>query len=505
MKEKSFTKIAVAAAMFIVGLVVAVILINIHTGKVPDSKLREHSFAHFYTPEEERTHFLADGTALSDNIAGNIDAYLSVDGSVEIIRAASALYRADKDSILLLYPAAVDRAVLSLDNRYVLFNTPTKIFVYDHETGGNPVEFNGLPDNFKKIMSLVMSPNGRTYAVSILENDGLTLNSYICVNSAPETSNKTFTLYKENSCVCAVSDDGETAYYMESIGTELTKKLYLVKGGKEKLIAENVEANFEINRDLTEITFDIDGKTYCSKKGGKPKLLTGVSCFSNSGKCYSLMGGKLADVRLKDTDTLLNSVFYTYYPAMDDSGMTYPAYDLFFVNSGCKSVPLVKGATQFNVSPDERNLLVLIDSDLYAVSVFDPESPTKLFTNVYTYCADYEMENIYFIDSNSILWYLPHKGELQSVAENVFKCLVGSKGVCSFISDYDFDAQSGSYNLVKEGKAELVSENVNNFETLSGMTLYYIKTDKERYDVYSSADGIGFSKVLSGVKFADEE
>ena len=504
MKKKTVA-LTVAAAVFIVALVAVTILINAHTGRVPDSKLREHSFSHFYTPEEARTHFLADSTALSDNIAGNIDAYLSVDGTVEIIRAASALYRADKDGILLIYPAAVDRAVLSLDNRYMLFNTPSKVIVYDHGTGGNPEELNGLPDDFKKVMSLAISPNGYTYAVSVLEKDGLTLNTYICVNSTPEISNKTFTLYKENSCICAVSDDGQTAYYMEAIGTELTKNLYRVKNGKEKLIAENAEANFEINRDLTEITFDIDNKTYCSKNGGKPKLLTGVSCFSNAGKCYSLMGGELADVRLKDTDTLLNSVFYTYYPAKDETGMTYAAYDLFFVNSGCKSVPLVKGATQFNVSPDEKDLLMLVDSDLYSVSVFEPEKPVLLFSNVYTYCADYEMKNIYFIDTNAVLWHLPYKAERELISENVFKSLIGSDGICYFISDYDFDSQYGSFSKVKDGKAELIAENVNNFETLSGTTLYYVQTGGKLYDVYSSAGGAGFAKALSGVTFAEEE
>ena len=504
MKKKTVA-ITVAAAVFILALVAVTILVNIHTNKTPDSKLREHSIAHFYMPESTSTHFLVDGAALEDNIAGSIDAYLSVDGTVEIIRAATALYRADKEGILRIYPAAADRAVLSLDNRYILFNTPSKVMLYDHEAGEAPVEFNGLPDDFKKVMSLVMSPGGQTFAVSILENDGISLDTYICVNSADGTSGRTFTLFKEDSCICAVSDDGKTAYYMEALGTELTKKLYRVKNGSDKLIAENAEANFEINRDLTEITFDIDNKTYCSKNGGKPKLLTGVSCFSNAGKCYSLMGGELADVRLKDTDTLLNSVFYTYYSAVDESGMTYAAYDLFYVNSGCGCVPLAKGATQFNISPDGKKLFVLVDSNLCSVSVFDPERPVILFSNVYTYCADYEMENIYFIDTNSVLWHAPRGGERELVCENVFKSLVGSSGVCCFISDYDFDRQCGKLSIIKDGKAETAAEDVNNFETLSGMTLYYVRTGGELYDVYSLADGGTFNKVLSGVTFGKEK
>ena len=252
----------IAIRFFVFALAAALLLGFAACSKKGGSPKLEHSLTCFYCAEDTMTYFYADGTKLEDKIAGNITKLATVDGQSGFVTAATSLYHIDETGILKIYPAAVSNAVLSLDGRFILFATAQRVFLYDHETKDYEqiMECGG-----KRIVSLALSPDGGTAGAAVVTDDDRIV-SYLYKNGASD-------VYGEDMLIAAVSDGGAVSYYLEAIDGETTGRLHCVKNGRDSLVAEKAEPYFELNADLTEITFDVDEKTNFSRNGAKAKQL----------------------------------------------------------------------------------------------------------------------------------------------------------------------------------------------------------------------------------------
>ena len=85
-----------------------------------DSPALQHKILHYYSEKDSTSYFFVDGKKLEDRIGSGISTFLSVDGTSAAVIAATALYRVDANGIILVYPAAVTRAVLSMDGKSIL-------------------------------------------------------------------------------------------------------------------------------------------------------------------------------------------------------------------------------------------------------------------------------------------------------------------------------------------------------------------------------------------------
>ena len=95
-----------------------------------DSPALQHKILHYYSEKDSTSYFFVDGKKLEDRIGSGISTFLSVDGTSAAVIAATALYRVDANGIILVYPAAVTRAVLSMDGKSILFRNGNEgIFV----------------------------------------------------------------------------------------------------------------------------------------------------------------------------------------------------------------------------------------------------------------------------------------------------------------------------------------------------------------------------------------
>ena len=160
-----------------------------------------------------------------------------------------------------IYPAAVTNAVPALDGGRILFATATMVHLYDEATR-NYTKLEGIEAS--SIIDLALSPSGETAGVTALQND--------CIMSYLYADGKV-SEYGRDKCIVAVSNDAKTVYYLETLDTEITGILHIVKNGKDSIISKNASPYFELNRDLTEITFDVDGKTHISRNGDAAKKL----------------------------------------------------------------------------------------------------------------------------------------------------------------------------------------------------------------------------------------
>lgn len=452
--------------------------------KSGDSPKLEHNILHFYCAEDTRTYFFLDGKKLSDTIAGNITKLGTVDGTQGFVTAATALYHIDGNGLLLIYPAAVTNAVLSLDGRFILFATAQKVLLYDHEAR----DYIQLPDiEAKSIASLVLSPDGSAAGVAAVTDDNRII-SY--VYSGGECS-----VYGEDRCIVAIADGAARSYYVEAPEGKTTGRLHFVQNGNDKLIAENASPYFETNRSLSEITFDVNEKTHVSRSGSSAKQLVDASVFSLRGEQYASQGGEAAATLVKNTDSLFDGVFYTNITGQDQNGTRYEQYNVYYINSSLSVSKLALGTDQFSVSADGKEILCIVDDGLYRVSAYAPKKPQLLTSSTYTFCANDDFSEIFFIDTTGNLYDYAN-GSFTNVSVSgvqLAKRMQDGTVLC-----YAPVESNGTLLWLKDGHADAIATNVSFFEVYDHCAMYLSDYDQSdgTYSLYTSESGVDFTLAL---------
>lgn len=484
--------LAIAVLLLLTIVITLIVILDVAGRRVPDEKEMLGSIAYYYSEADASTHFYADDVLLDDSVAGTVDAYLTVDGTVAIFRAGTGLYRVDSEGILKIHPAGVDRAVLSLDNRYILYSTAKSVHLYDHETGEL------TKDVFKgeSILSLVISPNSSVFAASVLDDDG------ICASYAYHDGSVTH--LGNGKYVIGVADDVEFAYFFGYENGKLDPTLYYQKGNTATALASKVSPIFEFNRDLSEITFDINGKTHYSVNGSAPEKLLDASVYTTAGQCTATMGGPACSVFLRDCESLFSSLFYTYYEATDKSNHVFTAYDLYFVDASYNAQTVAKGISQFSIGSDRRTVLCLADDALYRISARDPEHPRLLCDSVFSFAATKDLSDIYYISTTATLFYLESPGNAIPLAGNTSTASVTKDNVCLFITDYK---EKGTLNYAVRDEVGKIADDVYFTESFAKLCVYYTNAYETEgvFDVFVSGDSRSFELGLKQVVLSKRE
>lgn len=492
MKKTRLWIIIGAIALVVVAIAVALI-VDVSTNK-ETVKRCEHSITYFYEDAAGSTRFFCDGKLLEHQIAGAVDSFLSCDGTVCIVRAATGLYRVDENEVLLIYPAGVERAALSLDNSVIVFTTATMLHVYDHTTG----ELTDLQlEDLTGIPSIAVSNDGSTVAYTKKTKDGVyELYSYI---------NNESKKLKDGAYVLAVSKDAKRVWYMDPSDSSL----YFMQNGHSKKAAENVSGLVEFNRDLSEAVFDVSGETRFSNKGSKAAaLVEGASVYTTKPECASTQGGAEAAGSVADCSTLFNCVFYSTLTTSDSSG-SEKAYNLYYINKLHHVKTLAKGTTGFSISSDGKTLGLLIDNDLYKMDSDEPATAVKLVDKTYSFRMTRDGKGFYAIGTGLGLYYVEQGTNAIQLATNTTYCVLTLGGNCLFISDYGSDG--GTLGIAKgHNPVSTVMDGVSMAEVKPGVVFCYSSVYENEYgssvyDVYTSTDGIEFTLALKGARRQNEE
>ena len=261
--------------------------------KEPDTLARkyENSIGYYYTPEDTSSRFFVNSELLEDKMGGEVEAFLTSDGTVAIARVGSGLYRIDQDGVLMVHPAGVDRALLSLDGNIIVFTTATEVHVYDHRSG-DITAFK--PEGCVSLLSIVLSPDGKTV--------GCTAGNEADEFAAYAWSEGQLRRLSDNAYITGIADGASFWYYLTP-----DAELYYAKEGSQKKIGEQCASVMEFNRDLTEVLFDMNNVTYFSKNGSSAKSIeAGSSMLTTAGACFTTQGGEECTVYVKDCAYLIN-------------------------------------------------------------------------------------------------------------------------------------------------------------------------------------------------------
>lgn len=461
-------------------------------GKAPDTGARkyENSIGYYYTPEDTSSHFFVNSDMLGDRLGGEVEAFLTCDGTIGITRVGTGLYRVDKDGVLMVHPAAVDRALLSIDGDLIVFTTATEVHTYRHSTEESA---SVKAENCASILSIVLSPDSQTVGYTVQGADG-ELRAYAWSGGESRKLG-------DDAYITGISDDAEFWYYLTS-----DADLYYAKeGGSRKKLGSECASVMEFNRDLTEVVFDMNSVTYFSKNGGSAKrIMQGASMLSTAGECFSTQGGDACTSYVKDCATLFDTVFYNYMQATGGE-TSRTVYDIWYVDAGGRATALARGAYQFSKAKGGDKVTCLIDSDLYVMDANDPGTAESIATNVYSYIAAPDLSVIYCVGYNLGLYRINDLGPAKLVLENAVYCLLTDGGDCLCIADFE---ETGTLCLVgPTGEPEKQAEKAYMAETRPGFCCYYSAPYEDSegrtvYDLYVSPDGRAFELKLTGVKLA---
>ncbi len=449
------------------------------------------SISYYYTGADTSTRFICNSTLLADKLGGEPEAFLTCDGTVGITRVGTGLYRVDKDGVLMIHPAGVNRALLSLDGNIIVFTTATEVHVYDHRTG----QVQDIkPDGAASVKSIVLSPDGGTVGYTVRSADG-SLTAYAYSDGASRR-------LSDNAYIIGVADGAAWWYYLTP-----DADVYYAADGGQKRIGSDASTVFEFNRDLSEVTFDMNGVTYFSMGGRSAKRIAeGKSVFPTAGPCSSAQGGEDCTAYVRDCGSLFDAVFYSCRAAVDDE-LDRNVYDLWYVSGTGKVTALARGAYQFAVQTDGNKLTCLVDSTLYRMDTDDPSTSKSVCTNVYTFAVSRDGSEIYCIGYDRKLYYIKDLGKPKELLSEAVHCLITDEGKCLCIADYD--GTGTLYFADGENDPVVVGREVYLAETKPAFCCYYSApygddSGNRVFDLYSSADGHSFELLLKGVKLYND-
>lgn len=491
--KKTWVKILVPAVIVAVLAIAAAIIIHAVSNRPNDIQPYDSGITYFYSDLEGGTRFAVNGKRLDNIIGGTVDSFLTCDGSAGIARAGTGLYRVDSEGILKIYPAGVDRALLSLDNNVIVFTTATEVHIYDHRTG----ELTDIkPEGIVGVASIAISPSGSTVGYSVKNSDGY-FYAYAYENGeSRKLSNDAYLM--------ALSDGASFWYYIRPENVEL----FYATPSSEKKLGTNVSSLLEFNRALTEVTFDMNGVTYASVNGSAARtLIDGASVFTTVAECESVQGGQDCQTAVKACTTMFDGIFYAFRSSSSESSAR-TVYDLWYVDGGRNVTELVKGAYQFNITEDDSSLSCLVDDGLYIMDAKDPGKRECLCTSVYSYCASPNGKKFYCVGYDLGLYYVEAGAAPARIATNVVYSMITRDGKCLYLTDYDKVGKlcladgANEPAAVAEGVAHLTSE----------PRAYYYYTDyyedelgNQVNDIYVSLDGTSFELMTKSVVFNSSE
>ncbi|MBQ4168137.1 MAG: hypothetical protein II590_08075 [Clostridia bacterium] len=467
-------------------LIAGAIALDLGGGRKASSRPYEHNINYFYSDEESTTRFVADAEVLTDKLIGKVDSFLSCDGTYALVRSGTALYGVDKSGVRNLYSAGVDLALLSLDGKKAVFTTATEVHILDLASGGME---DIKPDGIKGISSIVVSPDGNTVGYTVKTGSGQ--DSYVFENGASR-------LLRENACIAAAADSAAFWYFADPADGSL----WYASGKREVKLASSFTGMLEFSRDLKEVLFDSGGETLVSRAGGRAKpIAEGESLFMAGVCCSSVQGGAAVVSEVKDTDTLLGRLYYSYRSSSEGARTVY---DIYYVNARGGEKLIAKNAYKFYEGEGGRLGVLMADGKLYDMKTGDPKEASLVASGAADFCTAGD-GTYYFISSAGVLSFYGGKSGVMpmQLAEGVVSCGMTPAKTCVFIMR---SGENGALMTVRNDLVpELAVNNAAGFETMGGAVFCFTRDYKNDYgvrvfDVYTSADGSAWSLAVKGAE-----
>lgn len=302
----------------------------------------------------------------------------------------------------------------------------------------------------------------------------------------------------------AISNHGDTCYYMKLEGWDQLALLVEHKGEAAEIFAFKVEEEYSkyvpfyrffFNLDYSELVFTVDGKTYFSKDGGIPRKISNkslnyffypehVGCLKETYSLFLSSDGVIYDATVCPVQTFKGTL------ASMESGLYYldKTYSCIKITSDYRYSPIL--------SEDGNSILFRDSKDkVYTVESLKKspigENVGKRMTGQ-KWAATKDFSEIYYIDEEQELHCYQKDGKDSTIAEDVSDLLLSPDGkTLYYIGDYDGWENGGTLYSYKSGTTKAVPGAYDTLKLMRvGNVIYYVDSGNDLYLLRSATEKI---------------
>jgi hypothetical protein len=352
---------------------------------------------------------------------------------------------------------------------------------------GSLYVFNGsksekVADNvYQKFFAI--SPDGNsTLYVRDFDMDEQEFSTYMRIG------NKAAEKLGDNFIPLAISNKGKYVYYAKTDPSEDSADLELRKGKNTIRLRSNVEEEprFIFNKDLTQVIFSEDGRSYISVKGAEPTRIANYEIDSVLTSNF---------IPVKHSSELLSISFYDIDNLYEMSFINNEG-ELVYHDKKHESSLIERNADSPVITEDNQSIFYINSRDRITrknVRNLDGEA-NSIAEDVSQFVVSPDSKKLYYIDYNDDLYYIKGSSDAKRISSDATDLYMSGDGEYIYFLT-DFRRGTGSLYYSKNGKErKKISDDVTEVSTTAS-GIFYSKeseSDKNLIDLYYSQNNTKF-------------
>ena len=294
---------------------------------------------------------------------------------------------------------------------------------------------------------ICISPNGKSVGyASDYKSEDREFSGYIKVDGRePERLGK-------NYYAIAISDGGRHLYYARCINNFDDRAIYVRSGRNDSRLTTDWRRSIMLNRDYSQIIFQIEDKSYISVAGGD-RIKIGSSLIDS----FIMPQWAMSNYIYSDEGTsidVLGTKNFANHVIRNSDGLAYldSKYEVSKISSTSSN------ASSAIISDDGKTLLYINNNGHLSAS--DPTKPSserrEIGRDVRSFTATGDCKTIYYVNKDNELWFVKgvNPNNSAKVSDDVYSSYLsiprGSKRVF-FIFDYSSSSRSGELHFSNNG------------------------------------------------------
>lgn len=478
--KSSFKQRLFRAAALTLTMIFALSLVScVKRGASGDGGFVCDNIARVYDKANNTSRFVLNNTLIEGDVDGK--AYLDASARGRTTLAwtyDTTLYFVSENGIDFLGDG-VTTAEISFDGRLCVYLIGNELRCYFADTRTSSVIDSGM----EAIRQISISPNSKRVMYTTIPNDA----------SADQTriwDGNTITDYYAQTTSMAISDDGQTIYYMSTADNSFCVE----HDGAATLISDSVTStsSFNFTRDLSEVTFDEGGQNVLYRLSDKSKTdLGGGFGFTEKTDVYSISTVTLYTY-INDCATFTDGLWMARSRDLTDQS-TY-LYDIAYIDKNGDIEKLVTSAADYQIVRADNSIYWQSGTELYRTTING--KTVRLAKNV-------SVKAFAVTKSGKYAYCLSDGGVLYSIKGKTVKKLASSVTSMAAIEDrlaYVCEPDGDLY-FAEGTDCTYVMSGANDIDRRAGMLICFADGgDSGLYDAYFSIDGKSYILLQSGVE-----
>lgn len=481
--------------LLIVAFVIAAVFIlaSVLTGNIYSYE-KATLFA-VYNEDDEMTKFI-----YNDKIVGTYDG--KIYGEQFDLSSSSFVAITDQGDLIRVTEKGISTIAIgvqyfeyALSGNYIVYLDENSTLI-SHDISKNDISRIANDVNVASL-SLILSPNGKSFAYSIneeFENDDGN------VEEIPVTyiykDGKTKKLGK-NMVVIGLTDDSKCIYYYDQERDALYTTTF--KSDDKIKLAIDLEGDFLFNADHSQLIFSSGNKWYISENGNDK-----IKLFGDVTQVYPVLPIFVA-VRNNTNNFYIHTETYgvkdfseTYFRTINYSN--YNMCDLVFVNKEWNTEKIASNISNVHVDNDLSTISYIKNNALYIINDINDNTPVVVADDVIDFELHSNGQALYYLDSSDTLWYKNTNKDAERIADDVYSIDITHDDYILFLTDYG--ASSGVLYASKNGNTKKqLHDDV--YYLLVGKNVTYYAADynyeTHTYDLYATDSKTSFELIIESV------